>query len=71
MLAQVDPSLQNMSSTEKELWNSIIGRNVLARGLILDEKPGMLDQMVEATDPGQAGAPLDFGEDVIALARRM
>lgn len=39
--------------------------------LMLDQVPGMLDQMTESTYPSQAGQHPAFGEDVPALARQL
>ena len=71
MLAKVDPSLQNMGREEKEAWSDILGRSQMAKHLILDTKPGMLDQMVNSTYPGQEGPEPDFGDDVRALAKEL
>lgn len=72
MLYALPPSLpKNMSKPQKEAWSDVIGRNVLARELMLDSKPGMLDSMTEATYPEQKGQHPGFGEEILAMAREL
>ncbi|KAI9656913.1 MAG: hypothetical protein M1821_003552 [Bathelium mastoideum] len=71
MLSDVEPSLQRMGKEEEEAWTDVIGRSVMAQQLILDTKPGMLDLMVSATYPGQAGPTPQFGDEIVALARQL
>ena len=71
MLGKVDPSLQTMSREEREIWGDILGRSQMAKNLILDTEPGMLDMMVATTYPGQSGPRLEFDEGIITLARQL
>ncbi|KAL9092257.1 MAG: hypothetical protein Q9165_004431 [Trypethelium subeluteriae] len=71
MVAKVDPSLQNMGKAETETWTDIVGRSAMAQQLILDTMPGGLDMMVNMSHPGQTEPKPEFGEDILALARRL
>lgn len=51
MLYGVNPTLQNLSKAEKEKWHDAVGRAILTRLLITDDKPGMLNMMTELTYP--------------------
>ncbi|KAK4548743.1 hypothetical protein LTR36_008516 [Oleoguttula mirabilis] len=57
----VPPTLEGVTSQEHERWEDVIGRSVLAASLVLDQPPGMLDQMVDMSYPGQTGQ-LPFGQ---------
>ncbi len=69
MLYQVDPTLR--SKSDKPQWVDCVGRTTYAKMLMLDTKPGTLDQMTEMTYPGQRGQHPQFGEEVLALARQL
>lgn len=43
----------------------------MAKQLILDTKPGMLDMMTESTDPEQKGKHPAFEVEILALAREL
>ncbi|KAH9845776.1 hypothetical protein Tdes44962_MAKER01208 [Teratosphaeria destructans] len=61
---------------EKETWGDVISRTEVAKMLLLDTRPGMLDMMVESTYPHHSGE-LPFakrpvlGEDILAIAREL
>nr|POE78038.1 hypothetical protein CFP56_09679 [Quercus suber] len=69
MQFSVPESLQGLSSPQQETWNDVVGRSVMGAGLILDEKPGMLAQMMQMSYPGVVDVA--FGEDVLQLARAL
>ena len=71
MLYSIDPELRGLSKQDKSVWEDATGRAAFSKMLILDEMPGMLNQMTESTYPGQAGRHPDFGKDVLDLARTM
>jgi hypothetical protein len=71
MLYKIDPALPLRTSREKEAWSDIVGRSVMGAGLLLDEKPGMLDMMVESTYPNQSGPRPVIGEDLLESARKL
>ena len=70
-LYTVDPSLENLSRKEKEVWNDARGRAMYASILILDTNPGSLNQMTEMTYPGQTGKHPDFGDEIMEIAQRL
>lgn len=50
----------------------IFGRTAMSCGLILDEKPGALNEMIESTYPSEKGKEHpEFGEDILQLCRTM
>lgn len=70
MCVNVHPGLPNdMSMQEVEARKDAVGRTFFSGKLILDDKPGFLNEMVEMTYPGQKGKHPEFGEEVLALAR--
>ena len=71
-LYNVPPSLENLARKEKETWDEATGRAAFSKALITDQMPGMLDQMMERTYPGQnAGRSHEFGEEILEIARRL
>ena len=66
----MNPKLENLSAREKETWKDASGRAVFAGSLITDEKPGMLDMMVESSypDPATRGPRVDFGGEILEFA---
>ena len=71
-LYNIPPSLQNLAEKQKETWEEATGRAAFSKALITDQMPGMLDQLMESTYPGQnAGTPPDFGEEILEIARRL
>lgn len=70
MLYIVPSSLEGLSSSQQETWNDVVGRSVMGAGLILDEKPGMLDQMLQMSYPG-GDRNVDFGNEVLEVARAL
>nr|POF27631.1 hypothetical protein CFP56_71440 [Quercus suber] len=69
MLLSVPPALEGLTSPQQETWNDVVGRSVMGAGLILDEKPGMLAQMMQMSYPGVAD--VDVGDDVLEAARAL
>ncbi|KAL8794212.1 MAG: hypothetical protein Q9195_003166 [Heterodermia aff. obscurata] len=71
-LFNISPSLENLTEKEAETWDEATGRAAFSKALITDQIPGMLDQMIEQTYPGQnAGRSLEFGEDILGIAQRL
>jgi len=66
LYTETDPELKNGPGGKFE---DVIGRNFMAKQLILDTKPGALDKMTESTYPEQKGRHPKFGEEILALAR--
>jgi hypothetical protein len=48
-----------------QIWAEVDGRNIMAGGLIIDDKPGMLNQMIERTYPGMSKDHPEFGEEIL------
>lgn len=67
----VDPSLQNLSSREREMLKDAQGRALCSSMLILDEIPGTLNQMIAQTYDGQTETPPEFGKEILDIARRL
>ena len=67
----INPSLQNLTSGEKDIWKEAEERATYAKMLITDQMPGMLDMMTEQTYPGQMGQHPEFGEDILEVARHL
>lgn len=60
-----------MKKADKETWEDAVGRSAMARELILDTNPGMLDMMTEGTYPEQKGKHPAMGEDILDVARTL
>lgn len=73
MLQQVPPNIarENMSGGVKAAYDDVKTRSFMAAQLILDDKPGTLDMMVESTYPTQSGPRPVFGEEIMALAGQL
>ena len=67
MLYAVNPKLEGKA----EGWMDVQSRSQMAAMLMLDRKPGMLNQMVESTYGGQKGQHPEFGEDILSIAREL
>ena len=48
-----------------------MGRSFYAAVLILDDKPGMLDLMVESAYPGYNPTKPEFGEEILGVCREI
>ncbi|KAL6718314.1 hypothetical protein ACLMJK_004403 [Lecanora helva] len=71
-LYQIDPSLSDdMPKQQKEEWTDVQGRATMAAMLILDVKSGMLDMQVQAAYPGMKGEKVEFGEEILGIAREI
>ncbi|KAK4694723.1 hypothetical protein P7C71_g2908, partial [Lecanoromycetidae sp. Uapishka_2] len=70
-LFMIDPSLQNLHPRANEIWEDARGRAMYSSILILDKKPGSLNQMMAAAWPDQRGEPPEFGEEIMEIARRL
>lgn len=76
-IARSDPSLTSTSAMQRGEWIDALSRSGLIASLLLDERPGYLSQMVEATYPGfnPGGQPpmsdeiIDAAEDLQRAAR--
>lgn len=51
-IGRSDPSLEDPSEEYRTSWINACSRGNLIASLLLDERPGYLSQMVEATYPG-------------------
>lgn len=73
LLYNIDPKLSFGAGTsqQQEAWSDIVSRSVMGAALLLDEKPGMLDMMVEGTYPNQSGPRPVVGEEVLEAARKL
>ena len=70
MLYDVPPEGQvQLDEAQKQDWDDVRSRNVMTKSLILDIKPGMLNQLVENTYPGQVGEHPQFGDEILAIVR--
>ena len=54
----------------KKIWSDAIERAVFAKQFFLDTMPGKVDQITEITYSGQRGRHLEFGEEILVIARR-
>lgn len=78
MLSSLRPQAKSRSTdaslrfklAEKKAYDDIVGRAVMAGGLIIDHVPGKLNQMVSMSYPGSAPPP-DLGEELIASGRAL
>jgi hypothetical protein len=68
LYTETDPQLKNGARGK---FADVLARNVMAKQLILDTKPGTLDRMTESTYPEQKGRHPQFGEEILALAREL
>lgn len=66
-----DIATERMRTVDRERYSDVLSRNSLTAALILDDKPGMLNELVESAYHGQAGQHPDFGEEILEDARRM
>lgn len=71
MLYNIDPKLPRRTNNEWEAWAAIISRNVMGGNLLLDDKPGMLDMMVDSTYPNQSGPRPVIGEEILEAAKKL
>lgn len=73
LYSQTDPRIRpkDVTKEENEAWLDAYGRAKFSGFLILDTKPGMLNEMTEAAYPDQNGQHPEFGEDILALARKL
>jgi hypothetical protein len=62
------PAAETDNPQAKQIWADIYSRNKMAGGLIIDDKPGMLNTMIESTYPGTRNHP-EFGEEILAEAK--
>jgi hypothetical protein len=78
MLGAVRPEARSQSTdaslrfklSEKKAWNEVLGRAVMAGGLLIDDTPGALNQMVSMSYPGSAAQP-ELGEELVASGRAL
>jgi len=68
LYTETDPQLRDGVGGK---FGEVLGRNFMAKQLILDTKPGTLDRMTESTYPEQKGRHPAFGEEILALAREL
>ncbi|RMY25643.1 hypothetical protein D0867_00600 [Hortaea werneckii] len=52
-------------------WVDVVSRSVMAANLLLDQPPGMLDQMVSMSYPNQSGEKPVIGNDIKDAARKL
>lgn len=70
MLAKVEPS-SSRGDARSEEWADVYTRSQMAADLLLDDKPGMLDMMVESTHPANASERPEITEEIKAAARAL
>ncbi|RMY33823.1 hypothetical protein D0864_16753 [Hortaea werneckii] len=70
MAYMIDPALPSKPDV-KERWSDIMSRSVMAANLLLDQPPGMLDQMVNMSYPNQSGEKPVIGNDIKDAARKL
>ncbi|KAI6796164.1 hypothetical protein KC360_g8725 [Hortaea werneckii] len=70
MAYMIDPSLPTKPDVQ-ERWGDIMSRSVMAANLLLDQPPGMLDQMVTMSYPNQSGEKPVIGNDIKDAARKL
>ena len=68
---KVNPTLENLSKSEQDLWDDATGRAMFTGMLITDKEKGMLDQMVEQTYGEQAGQHPEFGAEIMEIAESL
>lgn len=66
MLLAIPPA-----TTAAAPYTDVISRLVMAKELLLDSKPGMLDMMIDSTYPGQTGPKPEIGDDLKEAARAL
>lgn len=70
MLHQLPPAMaaSEYNAQEKEIWMDVVQRTAMSKSLLTDSKPGMLDMMIESTNPEERGNHPEIGEEILALA---
>jgi hypothetical protein len=62
------PVAETENRQAMKIWADVYSRNKTAGGLIIDDKPGMLNNLIESTYPGTTNHP-DFGEEILSEAK--
>ncbi|KAI7227009.1 hypothetical protein KC330_g8589 [Hortaea werneckii] len=71
MAYMIDPTLPKNKKDVQDRWVDVVSRSVMAANLLLDQPPGMLDQMVSMSYPGQSGEKPVIGSDIKDAARKL
>ncbi|KAI7157530.1 hypothetical protein KC349_g5552 [Hortaea werneckii] len=71
MAYMIDPTLPKNEKDVQDRWVDIVSRSVMAANLLLDQPPGMLDQMVSMSYPNQSGEKPVIGNDIKDAARKL
>ena len=71
MAYMIDPTLPNNKKDVQERWGDVMSRSGMAANLLLDQPPGMLDQMVSMSYPNQSGEKPVIGNDIKDAARKL
>lgn len=64
-----DPS--QYSAQQVEIWSDVLTRTDMAKALLTNRSPGMLNTMIESTNPDERDRHPDLGEEVLALANAL
>lgn len=57
-LYTVPPDLEDLSEFDRKRWMDVLSRSVLGASLLLDQKPGMLDEMIDSSVSRAKGTTL-------------
>lgn len=73
MLPPSVPVAETNDRMAMQIWTDVYSRNKMAGGLIIDDKPGLLNSTIESTYPdrsvpGTRDHP-EFGEEILAEAK--
>ncbi|KAI7151337.1 hypothetical protein KC316_g14877 [Hortaea werneckii] len=71
MAYMIDPTLPKDKKDAQDRWVDVVSRSVMAANLLLDQPPGMLDQMVSMSYPNQSGEKPVIGNDIKYAARKL
>ncbi|KAI7719727.1 hypothetical protein KC353_g2750 [Hortaea werneckii] len=71
MAYMIDPTLPKNEKDVQDRWVDVVSRSVMAANLLLDQPPGMLDQMVSMSYPNQSGEKPVIGNDIKDAARKL
>lgn len=64
----VPASLNGLSREEQERWSDVLAKSQMAKGLLLDQMPGMLDMMSGSSNSGEQ---VELGEEVQQAAAQL
>ncbi|GIZ49077.1 hypothetical protein CKM354_001211700 [Cercospora kikuchii] len=62
---------ERYNEQQKETYHDVISRSVMSKSLLTDQRPGMLNMMIESTNPEQRGRHPELGADILAAANAL